>query len=98
MFLNFMVVVTICNDFGDHDNKICHCFHFSPSVYSEVMEPDAMILVFECFKPVFSLSSFTLINVCKGFSKLNIKKRNNPVRMDETDITKDGKFMANKHI
>ena len=76
MSLNFMAVVTIRSDFGDKDNKICHCFHFSSSVYSEVMGPDAMILVFECFKPVFSLSSFTLINVCKGFSKLNIKKRN----------------------
>jgi len=84
-----MAAVTICNYFGDQDNKICYCFHFSPSVYSEVMGPDAMILVFECFKPVFSLSSFILINVCKGFSKLSIKKRNNPIRMDKTDITKD---------
>ena len=35
---------------------------FSPSICHEVMEPDAMILVFECcFKPAFSLSSFTFI-------------------------------------
>ena len=26
---NFMVVVTICSDFGAQENKICHCFHFS---------------------------------------------------------------------
>ena len=34
----------------------------SPSVCHEVMEPDAMILIFWLlsFKPVFSLSSFTL--------------------------------------
>ena len=28
--LNFMVSVTICSDFGAQENKICHCFHFSP--------------------------------------------------------------------
>ena len=27
-------------------NKVCHCFHFSPSVCLEMMGPDAMILVF----------------------------------------------------
>ena len=27
---NFMVVVTICSDFGAQENKICYCFHFSP--------------------------------------------------------------------
>ena len=25
---NFMVVVTVCSDFGDQEDKICHCFHF----------------------------------------------------------------------
>ena len=38
-------------------------FTFSPSICHEMMEPDAMILVF-CmlkFKPAFSLSSFTFI-------------------------------------
>ena len=28
---NFMVAVTICSDYGAQENKICHCFHFSPS-------------------------------------------------------------------
>ena len=27
---NFMATVTICSDFGAQENKICHCFHFSP--------------------------------------------------------------------
>ena len=27
-------------------NKVCQCFHFSSSIYHEVIEPDAMILVF----------------------------------------------------
>ena len=25
-----MVAITICNDFGAQENKICHCFHFFP--------------------------------------------------------------------
>ena len=28
--LNFMVVVTICNDFGAQENKVSHCFHSFP--------------------------------------------------------------------
>ena len=32
--------------FGAQENKICHCFHFFPSVFHEVMGPDAMIFVF----------------------------------------------------
>ena len=43
--LNFMAAVTICSDFGVRENKVCHCFHFSP-ICHEVMEPDAMIFVF----------------------------------------------------
>ena len=27
---NFMTEVTMCSDFGAQENKICHCFHFSP--------------------------------------------------------------------
>ena len=27
---NFMAAVTICRDFGDQENNICHCFHFFP--------------------------------------------------------------------
>ena len=59
-----MAAVTIQSDFGAQENKICYCFHFSPSVCHEVMGPDAMIFVFLSLslKPAFSLSSFTLIN------------------------------------
>ena len=28
--LNFMAAVTIHSDFGAQENKISHCFHFSP--------------------------------------------------------------------
>ena len=44
--LNFLAAVTICSDFGAQENKIYHCFHFSPSICHEMMGPDAMILVF----------------------------------------------------
>ena len=57
-----MAAVTICNDFGAPQNKVCRCFHVSPSVCYEVMGPDAMILVFWMlsFKPsdVCQFSSF----------------------------------------
>jgi len=28
---NFMAVVTVCNDFGVQENKVCHCFHCFPT-------------------------------------------------------------------
>ena len=61
--LHFMAAVTICKDFRAQENKICHCLHFSPSIWHEVMGLDAMILVFWklSFRPAFLLSSFTLI-------------------------------------
>ena len=43
--LNFMAVVTICSDFGAQENKVCHCFHFPPSICHEGMGLDAIILV-----------------------------------------------------
>ena len=46
---NFMVVVTICSDFRAQENKVCHCFHCFPSIFDEVMGPDAMISIFECW-------------------------------------------------
>ena len=44
--------------YGSQENKICYCFHFSPSISCKVMGPDTMILVFLIlsFKPAFSLS------------------------------------------
>ena len=45
-FLNFMVAITVCSDFGAQENKVCPCFHFSPYICHEVMGPDTMILFF----------------------------------------------------
>ena len=41
-----MTAVTICSDFGAHENKICYYFHFFSSICHEVMGQDAMILGF----------------------------------------------------
>ena len=48
-------------------------FIVSPSVFHEVMGPDAMILVFWTlkFKPIFSLSSFTFIRKLFSSSPLS---------------------------
>ena len=45
----------------------------APSVYHEVMGPDAMIFIFGMlsFKPAFSLSSFTFIKRLISFSLLS---------------------------
>ena len=58
-----MAVVTICSDFGAQENKVWHCFHCSPSIFHEVVGPDAMIFVFWMlnFKPTFSL----YMSLCK---------------------------------
>ena len=54
-------------------NKVCHCFHYSPSIYLEETGLDAMIFVFQMlsFKPVFSLSSFTFIKRLFSYSSLS---------------------------
>ena len=62
--LNFMAAVTICSDIRAQENKICLFVSIvSPSICHEVMEPDAVILVFWMlnFKPIYSVSSFTFI-------------------------------------
>ena len=60
---NFTAAVTARSDFRAQEKKVCHCFHFSPSICHEVMGLDVMILVFWMlnFKTALSLSFFTLI-------------------------------------
>ena len=41
-----MAAVTILSDFEAQENKICHFFHFWPSICHEVTGLDAMTLVF----------------------------------------------------
>ena len=68
-----MIAFPICNDFGPQENKICHCFHFFPSICHEVMELDDMTFIFWMlsFKPAFSLSSFTFIKRFLSSSSLS---------------------------
>ena len=70
-----MATVTVHCPFRAKENKICHCFHFSPYLCHEVMVPDAMILVFFflmlSFKPAFSLFSLTLIKRLFSSSSLS---------------------------
>ena len=58
-----MAAATIWNDFGSQKDKVSHCFHCHPSICHDVMELDAMILVFWMlsFKPTSSHSSFIFI-------------------------------------
>ena len=56
-------------------NEVCHCFHFFPFIWHEVMGPDAMIFIFwmlNC-KPAFSLSSFTFIKRLFSSSPLSAR-------------------------
>ena len=54
-----MAAATICGDFGPREIKSVTVSIVYPSIFHEVMGPDAMILVFWMlsFKPTFSLSS-----------------------------------------
>ena len=59
-----MAAVMAHSDLGAEEKKVCHRLYVSPSICDEVMEPDAMILVFWMlsFKLLFH-SSFTLIRL-----------------------------------
>ena len=68
-----MAAVTICSDFDAQENKVSYCFYCFPSICHEVMGPDAMIFVFECF----------LIESLKRFLRLNevIKVGTSPIQL-----------------
>ena len=54
-------------------NKVCHCFHYFPSICHEVMGLDTMMLVFWMlsFKPAFSLFSVAFIKRLFSSSSLS---------------------------
>ena len=68
-----MTAVTICSDFGTPKIKSIMVSLVFPSIYHEVMGPDAMILDFWMFsfQPGFSLSSFTFIKSLFSCSSLS---------------------------
>ena len=71
--LNFMATVTMLNDFGVQEKKICHWCHFFPFFCNEAMRLDAMTIVFWMLKfyPIFSPSSFTFIKRLFSTSSLS---------------------------
>ena len=58
--------------FGAQENKVCHCFHFSPSyvLWSDGTSHDLSFFNIE-FQASFSLSSFTFIKKHFSFSSLS---------------------------
>ena len=58
-----MAAVTICNDFGAQENKICHCFHFFPFYlpWNDWTRCHDLAFWMLSFKSAFSLSSFTFV-------------------------------------
>ena len=58
-----MASVTICNDFGAQENKVCHFFHCFPIylLWSDGTRCHDLLFWMLSFKPTFSLSSFTFI-------------------------------------
>ena len=75
---NFMATVTICNDFGAQENKICHCFHFS-LIYLPLSDGTgchdlSFMNIFKVSSQLFSLSSFTLIKRLFSSSSLSTMK------------------------
>ena len=69
-----MSIINIFSDFGVQLEEICHYFHLFRFIYYEVMEPDAMNLVFFniIFNPALSLSSFILIKRLFSSSSLSV--------------------------
>ena len=68
-----MAAVTICNDYGAQENKVCHCFHHFP-IYLPWRDGTGChghCFWILSFKPAFSLSSFTFIKRLFNSSSLS---------------------------
>jgi len=46
---NFMAGVTVCSEFEAKETKLCHSFHFPPSISHEIIESDAMAFYVSCW-------------------------------------------------
>ena len=70
-----MAAITICSDLGAQKNKVSHCFHcFSTYLpWSDGTRCHSVFWMLS-FKPVFSLSSFTLIKRLFSSSSLSAKR------------------------
>ena len=68
-----MAAVTVNSDFGDQENKVCHCFHCFPIYmsWSDGIWCHDLSFLNLSFKPAFSLSSFTFIKRLFSSSSLS---------------------------
>ena len=73
--LNFMVAVTLCSDFGAWEDKVCHCFHFSPFYLprSDGTGCHDVCSLKLSFKPAFSLSSFILLPYHQAIRRMSMR-------------------------
>ena len=65
-----MAAVTICSDFGDQKNNVCHCFQYFPTYlpWSDGTGCHNLHFWMLNYKPTFSLSSFIFIKRLLSFS------------------------------
>ena len=61
-----MTKVAVCSDFGAQEDKICHCFHFFPSLCCEVMGSDSTIISFFEYWVSSQISHFLLSPSLRG--------------------------------
>ena len=68
-----MAAVTVHTDFEAQENQICYCFHFFPFYlpWSDETRCHDLFFWVLSFKPVFLLSSFTLLKRLFSFSSLS---------------------------
>ena len=87
-----MDAVNICSDFGNQKIKSVTVFIVSPTICHEVMELDAIILVFWMlsFNPIFSLSSFTFKKSLLKRVKEESEKAGLKLNIQKTKIMKNG--------
>ena len=59
MSFMFKAAVTICSDFGDQENQVCHCYHCFPVYlpWSDGTGWHDLIFLNDEFRPAFLLSS-----------------------------------------
>ena len=72
MSFNFMAAVTIYSVFGAKKMKSVTVSIASPSIWHEVMGPDAMILVHSVYQAVGSSTSLELTQICSFLGLSNI--------------------------
>ena len=73
MSFNLMAAVTVCSDFGDQENKQCHCLHFVVihivKSFRVVNEAELEIFMKFCYFPSEPMNAGNLISGSSALSK-----------------------------